>query len=82
MFERQDSVRLHLSTLGKGDVLRNLAVLAHEGALKTQASRLEQYGSSAQGFGELVSDHWFDKLAGTGEIIIAIVEVIAFRHHP
>jgi hypothetical protein len=79
-FVDKQYVKLHQSTLRKVDILTNLAERAHDGALKTNATRSEVYGSELAYWVQLCQEHWvFALIAFIGSIASVIGLLLAFK---
>ena len=57
-FENKEYVKLHQSTLRKGDILANLFERTADGTLKTNSKWYEIYGIHPKILVELVREHW------------------------
>ena len=75
-FERGDYVKLHQSTLRKVDVLTDIARMADEGSLETDAGWRQQYGLHPQAFAEWLNEHWLGTFIGFISSIIGILGVL------
>lgn len=72
-FETRSYVRLHQSTLRKVEILATVASRTWEGTLRTNARRMEMFGTSVGGWIESITDHWLYKLFGFIGIIASII---------
>ena len=75
-FERGDYVKLHQSTLRKVDALSEIAQMADERSLKTDAGWRQQYGLHPQALAEWLSEHWLGTLVGFVASVLGIVGVV------
>ena len=73
-FENKEFVKLYQSTLRKSDILANIAQLAYEGQLKTNATWRDFYGCYWSCFKETIKEHWIISLIG---LISSIAGLIA-----
>lgn len=58
-FEDQEYVKLHQSTLRKVDVFANIAEMAENGSLQTNATWWEMHGGTLAAVSEWLREHWF-----------------------
>jgi len=79
-FVDKQYVKLHQSTLRKVDILTNLAERAHDGTLKTNATRSEIYGSEVAYLTSILQEHWgFALIALIGSIASIIGLISLFK---
>lgn len=75
-FEDQEYVKLHQSTLRKVDVFSNIAEMAENGSLQTNATWWEMHGGTLAAASEWLREHWFvSGVASLGIITGAIYKM-------
>lgn len=72
-FVDKQYVKLHQSTLRKVDILTNLAERAHDGTLRTNATRSEIYGGEFAYWMILLQEHWAFALLAVVSAIASII---------
>jgi hypothetical protein len=77
-FQARQYVRLHQSTLRKVDILANIALRTASGTLKTNATKIEIYGSYFRYFAELSREHWVVTLFGIIGSIASIIGLVLY----
>lgn len=80
-FEDQEYVKLHQSTLRKVDVFANIAEMAENGSLQTNATWWEIHGGTFPAAAEWLKEHWIvSGLASIGTIGAALFKLWPWLH--